>query len=602
MVGAGRLSTAPEQKHTARHQLVIWALIICALTVAAYLPTLFGGFVYDDVRFVEENEAIRSLSPGSIVSFFTDPKTVASVGWKGIYRPLRTLDFAVDYVVSGGRPWFFHLRNVLYHALGAILLMLVLRELLGDGKGARRNAFLGALLFALHPVNTEAVAWITSRGDVLVLVFFLLALFLHLRGRTGLAALVLVIALLSKESAVVFVGVAVVCDLYRRARLQFRWYGVYAGLALCYVVLWKLVMPGPDLMPGHLATWWGGSYGANLLTMSQGYLLYLHRMILPVDLLVDYHVPSINHLTPGSAISIAVLAIVTVMALRGGRRSRLALAFFVITLFPVSNLMIKVGIPTAERFLYLPLIGLVILVAPWLSRTRLIYAVFVCFFLLTFSRTMVWRSIDIFWAATNARAVTPRGLAHLVATELRAAHQARERIRTSPMSQRSRHVREMQAHAAEVVRRADELMDLYENWIRMPANLAGSGALSRKSNALMLLQRPEEALEAADQALKISADPEQLAPEAWYNAALAFEALGQPASAAANLEKAREVGYQYAGDLTVTIATLWVRAAAMAEAEGNLPLALSHYRQSWNVLPDHTRNAAAYTGIERLSR
>ena len=602
MVGAGRLSTAPEQNRTARHQFVIRVLIIGGITLAAYLPALFGGFVYDDNRFVEENDAIRSLSPSSIVSFFTDPKTIAPVGWKGIYRPLRTLDFAVDYVVSGGRPWFFHLRNVLYHALGAILLMLVLCELFGDGKGARRSAFLGALLFALHPVNTEAVAWITSRGDVLVLVFFLLALLLHLRGRRGLAALVLVIALLSKESAVVFVGVAVVCDLYRRSPLRFRWYGVYTGLALSYVVLWKLIMPGPEFMPGHLDSWWGGSYGANLLTMSQGFLLYLHRMVLPVDLLVDYHVPAINHLTAGSVVSIAVLAAVTVQALRGGGRSRLALAFFLITLFPVSNLMIKIGIPTAERFLYLPIIGLIILVTPWLTRTRLIHAVFVCFFLLTFSRTLVWRNIDTFWAATNARASTPRGLGHLIAIELEAAHEAKKRIPTATMSQRTRHVREMQAHAREVVRRADELVDLYRHWIRKPVNLASSEALSDKSNALMLLQRPEEALDAADQALEISDDPELQAPSAWYNAALAFEALGDPANAAVNLEKARKVGYQGGGDLTVAIATLWARAAAKAEAEGLLPLALAHYRRSWNTLPDPERNAVAYSGLERLSR
>ena len=600
-VGAGSLSTGVQPDRTARY-----ALIILALSLAAYLPALFGDFVYDDVRFVKENEAIRSLSPAAIASFFTDPKTIAPVGWKGIYRPIRTLDFAVDHAIGGGRPWFYHLRNVLYHACGAVLLMLILRLLLGDSAGARRGAFLGALLFALHPVHTESVAWITSRGDVLVLVFFLLALLLHMHGRFGMATVFLLIALLSKESAVVFVGAAVVVDLYRRVRLRYRWYLLYAGVALAYVVFWKLMMQSgeesPELMPGHLQTWWGGSYGANLLTMVKGFLLYLHRLVLPVDLVVDYHVPALNYLTMGGIVAIAVLLTLVVLAIRGGARSRQALAFFLITLCPVSNLLIRVGIPTAERFLYLPSIGLVILVAPWLTRTRLVYAVFTCFFLLTSARCLDWQSMESFWAATNASAATPRGLSHLISVELSAAHAAQRRLRAEPMSQRTRHLKTMQAHAEEVIRLADQLIDLYEYELRVAPDLVGSGALSAKSNALMLLGRPEEALDAADKALSVSKDRDQLAPAAWYNAALACQALGRYADAAENLAEAKKVGYEHAGDLTPAIATFWARAGARAEAQRDLPLAIGHYRRSVNALPDRTRNAAAYAALERLTR
>lgn len=612
--GVGRLNIEGgggiegRQDAPRRRVVTIRVLIILGLCLAAYLPALSGEFLYDDIRFVAENEAIRSLSPDSIGAFFTDPTTIATAGWKGIYRPLRTLDFAIDWAISGGQPWFFHLRNVLYHVLGSVLLMLVLTELFRQaGKTwADRAGFLGALLFALHPVHTEAVAWITSRGDVLVLVFFLLALFLYLRERRGLAALILVVALLSKESAVVFVGVAVVVDLYRGAKLRLGWYAAYAGIALGYVVLWKLVMytPQDELMPGHLATWWGGSYGANLLTMSKGYLLYLFRLLFPVDLVIDYYVPATGRFTVGAAVSIAVLVALVVGAFRGGARSRLALAFFFITLFPVSNLMIKVGIPTAERFLLIPAIGLTILVAPWLTRIRprLVYVLLACFFLLTFQRCFDWRSMDGLWAATNARAATPRGLSHLISKELQAAHAAQAKSASAPLSRKREHNEAMRSHAEAVIRRADQLILLYRNEIGTPPGLLGSAALSKKANALILLQRHQEALDAADEALRISSDEDLLDPAAWYNAAVACEALGDFASAAVNLAKAKEVGYETAGDLTVAIAKLWNQAAAQAEAQGDIPLAVGHYGRSWEALPDRAQNPAAAAGLQRLNR
>ncbi len=598
MVGAGRLSGVATE---IRLRTVV--LILCGLALCAYLPALFAGFVFDDPRFVENNEAIRTLTPASVVSCFTDPRTLADVGWKGIYRPLRTLDFAIDYNLGGGTPFVFHFRNILYHAFAAVLVFLVLLELLGQTKGARRGALFGSIFFVLHPVHTEVVAWITSRGDLLLIVFFLFALLMHMRGRTIPASVFLVLALFSKESAVVFVGAAVLVDLLRRARLRFGWYALYTALAIGYVGVWKLVMSSYDAGGmAHLENWWGGSYGGNLLVMSQGFMLYVKELVLPIDFVIDYHIPALGHATTGSTVSILVLCLVGIGAIVAGRRSQFALAFFLVTLFPTSNLLIKVGIPTAERFLYLPSVGLCFLAAPWLARTRLAFAVFACFFLLTFARSLDWRTSQILWDATNARAATPRGLSSRISTELDAAIAAREALKGAMPSEARAHYKSMVDHALNVIRRADELLDLYENQIRMKPGLYGSAALSRKANALMILERPKEALEAADRALRLSPDPEDADPSAWFNAALALQGLGEYADAAANLEKAREVDYDGAGDLTPAIAAMWVKAAKAQEDSGDRAKALSFYRRSWDNFPDPSRNRRAQEGIERLSR
>ena len=573
-------------------------LVLVAVVAIAYLPSLFCGFVYDDHRFVEDNDAVANLSPKNIVRYFTDQRTVAFYGWDGIYRPIRTFDFAVDWTISGGQPWFFHLKNMLYHALGAILLLLLFRELSKEREGGGAEAFAGALFFAVHPVNTEVVAWVTSRGDLHVFVLVVLGLLLHVRGRPALTALVMVPMLLAKESAVVFVGAAFLCDRVRGSRPRFGWYAVYGGLALVYTLLWfKFLARGQADGMGHLPYYWGGSYGANLLTMSQGFLHYLGQMLVPTGLVIDYHVPSIARLTPGSAISIAVLAAVAIGCVAGGRRSRFALLWFLVLLFPVSNLLIKVGIPTAERFLYLPLVGLAFLLAPLLARSRLTVVLLVCFGALTFARTLDWRSDDALWAAAEKVAPTPRGLSHRVATEIRKAHAIREEVTKLRSPPSAEMIGKMRAHAQRAVNAADQLLDLYDRWIGLDPGDIGGLALSMKANALVVLGRPEDALAAADRSIGMSDEP-----AAYFNAALALEALGRVQDAAINLETAKRKGYTGGGDLTTPIAQLWYRAGAIAEQRGDVDQALAFYRRSWATLPDTGKNPGAAAALDRLGR
>lgn len=144
-----------------------------AATLALYLPTLGFQFVWDDIYFVQFNPWIRSL--GNAGLFFTDPQTTAAFSdIREIYRPLRTLTYALEYAVWGGAPMGYHLTNVLLHVLVVVLVGKLAKKLLTCGSRAVTNSttelagFAAGMVMAVHPLALEAVCWVKGREDLMV--------------------------------------------------------------------------------------------------------------------------------------------------------------------------------------------------------------------------------------------------------------------------------------------------------------------------------------------------------------------------------------------------------------------------------------------------
>jgi protein O-mannosyl-transferase len=547
-------------------------LFVAGLAFLAYIPSLGGGFLeLDDLRFVRDNEAVHSITP---LRVFTNPETMATEGWEGTYRPLRTLDFSLDWVLGGGRAWFFHLRNVIYHMLGSLLVLALFRRL------AKRAALTGALVFALHPVGTEAVAWITSRADLLVLCLFVGALVLHCDGRRRATGVVLLAALLAKESAVVFPAVVFAVDRFRRETPRWSWYGAYGGLVLAYVLVRHLLLG----TAGHLGgEWWGGSYAANLTTMARGALGYAQVLLFPVGQTIDYHVPAMSGLDIGAILGMAVVGGAVLAAVVGGREVRLALAWFAFTILPMSNILFAVGIPTAERFLYVPLVGFALAVGHLLASIRLRWVVLACLLVLTLSRGVVWRETDVLFAA-NRGVSTPRTLDHRAVRALERAHEAAKK------HDRSR----LEAEAAEVFGATDEVLRLYREEIGLSPGNVGARLLRRKANVLLLLDRHADALAAAKEALRLHVEPYAL-----YNAAVACVHLDRAEEAANYFEQAIHAGYTDR-DLRPTAVGILNLVARGLAGQGQAEEALGLYRRSWALISDPVRNAEAHDMLRRL--
>jgi len=159
-------------------------LIVAAITIAAFIPSLKGEFVNwdDDTNFLN-NVKYRGLGPENLRWMFTD--------YYGHYMPITWLTLGLDYVLWGMNPAGYHATNLILHALNAVLCFLVLRELLrrarpeGDPSVRDCIAAAGALFFSLHPLRVESIAWITERRDLTSGAFFLLTILTYLRWTEG---------------------------------------------------------------------------------------------------------------------------------------------------------------------------------------------------------------------------------------------------------------------------------------------------------------------------------------------------------------------------------------------------------------------------------
>jgi len=191
---------------------IIAQCILALLVAIAYAPTFSGEFILDDRPLVKDNLAIRQFgSPASYV-FHEDgvSKEDHPDSHTGYYRPLVDLTYALDFKIWGMKPSGFRITNLVLHFLTCLILYQSLARL-------SRNPFIpffAALLFALHPVNTESVAWVASRNNILVSLFSLLSFHYYLRNknetriRVGLLSYIFfALALCSKEFGVMLLPI-----------------------------------------------------------------------------------------------------------------------------------------------------------------------------------------------------------------------------------------------------------------------------------------------------------------------------------------------------------------------------------------------------------
>ena len=196
------------------------ALALAALVVAVFWPVLRGELVYDDLEVVAQNPALRNaaLLPEALTGAYWDFLDEESAARIGYWRPLTTVVLFAAQQVGGGSPAAFHAFSIALHAAAAIAVFLLVRRLTrGDLPG-----LCAAVLFALHPVQVESVAWISAISDPLQGLLVLLGLVAHLRwreaGSPGLPlvpALCLGTALMAKESAIALLPLVIALDLGR---------------------------------------------------------------------------------------------------------------------------------------------------------------------------------------------------------------------------------------------------------------------------------------------------------------------------------------------------------------------------------------------------
>ena len=212
-------------------------VLVGLITFGVYANSLHNPFHYDDLHSIVDNPHVRDL--GRIPSFFIDPTAFSAEADNAMYRPLLLATFAINYAISGYEVYSYHLVALGLH-LGCVLLLgAVARQLLAD----QYAAYFAAALFALHPINTEPINYISSRSEILASFFFLLGLYAYLRPgqrRYLWVSLAFAGGVLSKSTTVVFPLVLVAYELicYRRLpRADKGLYALLAGVASLYLIM-----------------------------------------------------------------------------------------------------------------------------------------------------------------------------------------------------------------------------------------------------------------------------------------------------------------------------------------------------------------------------
>jgi len=352
-----------------RHRHTAIAVLLAILTLAVFLPVTRHEFLnYDDGLYVAGNpHVLGGLHAQSLAWAFT---TFRAVNW----HPVTWISLMLDASVFGQKPFGFHLMNLILHIANVLLLFLLLNRL----TGSLWRSTLVAALFAIHPLHVESVAWVAERKDVLSTLFWMLTMLAYVNyarkpsaGRYAAVLVLYALGLMAKPMLVSLPLVLLMLDYWPLGRFAAK--KKDSNRRLLYEKLPLFLLAAGSCIITFIAQ---RSYGAvaslhhipaglRVANALVSYVVYIGKTILPVKLSAFYPHP---HSVPvwETALSAIVLALVTVLVVRAaGRRPYLAVGWlwYVVTLIPVIGL-VQVGAQAmADRYTYVPLIGLFIMVA-----------------------------------------------------------------------------------------------------------------------------------------------------------------------------------------------------------------------------------------------
>jgi protein O-mannosyl-transferase len=416
--------------YSTKVKLFFSILALLILILITYANTLFSPFNFDDQALLQ-NIALSG------------PDRYNNI-WPVQYRHLFYLSFSLNHSLSGLNPFSYHLTNLLFHFLSSVMVLLIAFNTLNNCTQLKSKDVLGlsltaALLFALNPLHTETVTYLSGRASGIGGFFFLLALLFFIlgseRGRSlniplfySLALLAFILALLSKETTLIFPLVVILYDLcFMRNE---SWRPFKNRLFFIYLPLFGLIAAFLCLTSGMraMALDWVGKidlqYG-----LTQGRILAyaLKLCLFPINLTFDYDFPS--HWANSKFIPITIWLVVVFAVIKNFRRISPAVTFallwFLITLSPTNSFLPRTDL-LSERNLYLPSLGPIFLIAygfhylfsrkseGTLSKQgiTLLVALFLILGSLLITRNSVYRTNILLWEDTYKKSPSDLKVLH----------------------------------------------------------------------------------------------------------------------------------------------------------------------------------------------
>ena len=405
-------------------------LLITVFIGILYFNSLGNQFTNWDDGMIYQNSTIRDLSWEGIKRIFTHEKA-------NTYQPIRMLSYAVDYCFWKLNPVGYHITNILFYIFTCIIVFLTLRYLSvnlrekvsPDSHG--RVALFGSLLFAAHPVHVEAVTWLAARKEVLQGFFFFLAFYLYLKGREkngrerilylGLVLSAILLATLSKPSAIVFPAVILVYEIAQRKK---RWmdfiksHWIFFVLSILISLTLTSILIRVMVDAGGVKPYRGGSFFNNLLVSFYAFLYNIKLLIFTVNYSAAYTIPFSNpFLSLRTFIFIGITLLLFGMSFWSLKKTKViffSFFFFFVTLLPYLNI-IPISTLLADRYVFIAsfsycfLLGIVFDRLYAFKNKRfsegffkllaivLLLFMFTCYSLMTIRQNKIWENSYTLW-------------------------------------------------------------------------------------------------------------------------------------------------------------------------------------------------------------
>ena len=602
-------------------RLPVWLVPLCValVTFGVFFPALLNDFVnWDDDKILYDNPYYRGLGLDQLRWMF-------STFLMGHFQPLTWLSFAFDYQLWGMAPFGYHLTSLLLHSANAVLFYWVSRRLFRAVLGATAEednwrlelaAGFSALLFAIHPLRVESVAWATERRDVLSGFFYFITLYFYLRGAEdshpsdqrrwlGAAVVAYLLSLLSKAMAITLPAVLLLLDVYPLKRLAgtpAHWFKRDSRAVLYEKLPFVMLAIGfasvaliAQKVTGALKPLEQFGLTSRVLQAGYGYVFYLWKTIWPFCLAPIYELP----IETGSWFGVFLLSTgavvgVTLWLCASMRRWPMICAcwvYYIVVLLPVTGVAQSGPQLVADRYSYLPCLAWPLLLAGGLfrwwpgresrssSQRQLTAAaallVVVSLGFLTWQQTAVWRSPITLWQH-GTKAEPMSSIAHYNLG--RALERENNPIPAIDSYRRAVTVNPEHAKAHFNLARLlalkgldDEAMVHYRRVIEIRPDHADA----HNDLGLLLEMKGEDAVALAEFRKALRLEPDH--PKALFNLAEVLAKQGDLTGATAN--------YEQAARLNPTEPAIQIRLAIVLARQGQLELATRHFRRAVELQP-----------------
>jgi hypothetical protein len=370
----------PTRADTLKNNAV---LAVAMLALLASITGVRNGFAYDDVRAIVTDTRFHSL--GNIWQVFNHTYWLPQYG-ASLYRPLTLLMFSIEWIIGGGSPLPFHIVSIALYSGVCVAVFVLARQVFDE-----RTAMIGAAIFAVHPLHVEAVANIVGQAELFAALFVVMSVSRYIAWtregalgirRTATLCLMYGAAIMFKENAIVLPGLFCAVELLafrsgqptgQRIRRLAPTIASMAIVGIAFVLVRTAVI-GRVSGAGEEASFFvGQSYGVRVLTMLPVVMEWIRLFIWPASLSADYSSPRIDIQTSFHASMLPALAVVlgAIAIVIHVRKDYPALAFAfawaAIALLIPSNLIVVTGFVLAERALFLPSVGVALLIGAAIS-------------------------------------------------------------------------------------------------------------------------------------------------------------------------------------------------------------------------------------------